>query len=65
MNGTECECPNDLYICDLLLGCICRQDVDCGIEEPDQQVKQLKYLRCTTLGCKDIGIRNTAIQHTD
>ncbi len=41
MNGTECECPNDLYICDLLLGCICRQDVDCGIEEPDQQVKQL------------------------
>ncbi|XP_023334131.1 protein draper isoform X2 [Eurytemora carolleeae] len=39
MNGTECECPNDLYICDLLLGCICRQDIDCGIEEPDQQVE--------------------------
>lgn len=27
-----CQCPNDLYTCDLTLGCVCPQGKDCGIE---------------------------------
>jgi len=30
--GSACQCPNDLYTCDLALGCICPQGVDCGLE---------------------------------
>ena len=32
MVGSACQCPNDLYTCDLALGCICPEGVDCGLE---------------------------------
>jgi len=36
--GSEggCECPNDLYECDPVEGCVCPPGVDCGIEEATQ-----------------------------
>ena len=30
--GSACQCPNDLYTCDLAIGCICPEGVDCGLE---------------------------------
>ena len=30
--GSACQCPNDLYTCDLALGCICPEGLDCGLE---------------------------------
>lgn len=34
-----CQCPNDLYICDLTLGCVCPPHTDCGLEIIDRTVK--------------------------
>jgi len=38
MSGV-CQCPNDLYTCDLTLGCICPHGTDCGLEIIDRTVK--------------------------
>ena len=37
--GSACQCPNDLYTCDLALGCICPKGVDCGLELIDRVVE--------------------------
>merc|ERR1712013_568761 len=37
--GSACQCPNDLYTCDLALGCICPEGVDCGLEVIDRTVE--------------------------
>ena len=37
--GSACQGPNDLYTCDLALGCICPTGVDCGLELIDRVVE--------------------------
>lgn len=36
INTTECECSNHLYVCDLELGCVCPDGVDCGVQQVSQ-----------------------------
>jgi len=33
-----CRCPNDLYTCDIILGCVCPPNTDCGLEILDRTV---------------------------
>jgi len=37
--NSACQCPNDLYTCDLALGCICPEGIDCGLELIDRVVE--------------------------
>ena len=39
----ECQCPNDLYSCHSLLGCVCPPGMDCGIETIDSTVSLSPY----------------------
>jgi len=38
IENNSCQCANHLFTCDLELGCVCPDGVDCGIEQQAHQV---------------------------
>ena len=48
LDNGSCQCPNDLYTCHTLLGCVCPPGQDCGIELLDSSVRLSPYSDPTT-----------------
>ena len=43
LDNGDCQCPNDLYTCDAVKGCVCPPDQDCGIEVLDSSIRLSPY----------------------
>ena len=43
LDNGDCQCPNDLYTCDAVRGCVCPQGQHCGIEVLDSSIRLSPY----------------------
>ena len=45
VQNSSCRCPSDLWQCDRVLGCVCPQGEDCGIEEDPGDEVRVSYVK--------------------